>query len=103
MGARISIQFEKKDEKSVVLFSHWGGEEFKKGAEDFVEELKQEIATTKNAVSYPLTRLEPQTVMVEFVRYITRGMERVESDLYLGVDSDDGDNSDYGHHVISLD
>lgn len=41
MGARISIQFEKENEKSVVLFSHWGGEEFAEQAEQYAEDLKE--------------------------------------------------------------
>jgi hypothetical protein len=40
--------------------------------------------------------------MVDFIREITDGMERVESDLYLGATDNDGDNSDNGHYVIKL-
>jgi hypothetical protein len=101
MGARISIQFEKDNEKSVVLFSHWGGEEFGTDAEQYAEQLKAEIADN-NGVN-PIDRLEPNTVMVDFIRSLTKDMPRVEGDLYLGVDEDDGDNSDYGHKLISLD
>lgn len=106
MGARISIQFENKggvlggDSKSVVLFSHWGGEEFLAQAKKYIRELKAE--TPKDAISRPLDRLEPETVMVDFIRYITKDLERVESDLYLGATENDGDNSDYGHHIIKL-
>lgn len=101
MGARISVQFTKGEEKSVVLFSHWGGEEFGDDAEQYAEDLKKEVA--ENGGVMPIDRLEPGTVMVDFIRSLTKDMPRVESDLYLGVDEDDGDNSDYGHRVISLD
>lgn len=100
MGARISIAFKKGDEKSVTLFSHWGGEGFMQEALDYVELLKVE---RKGEVSLPLDRLEPGTVMVDFIRHITQGMKRVDSDLYLAKDKNGGDNSDYGHHIIKLD
>lgn len=107
MGARISIQFKNKnafggerEDKSVVLFSHWGGEEFAKKAKSYVKKLKSEVE--KNDGVRPLDRLEPNTVMIDFIREITKGMDRVESDLYLGVSENDGDNSDYGHHIINL-
>jgi len=100
MGARISIQFEKENEKSVVLFSHWGGEEFAEQAEQYAEDLKNEVS--KNNGLNPLDRLEPNTVMVDFIRSITKEMPRVEGDLYLGINKNDGDNSDYGHKIIDL-
>ena len=40
--------------------------------------------------------------MVDFIRYVTKDKKRVESDLYLGKDETEGDNSDNGHHVIKL-
>lgn len=101
MGSRISIQFANGKETSPVLFSHWGGEEFIDEANTYLQELKAEQGDT--GISYPLDRLEPRTVMVDFIRYITKDLDRVSSDLYLGVDENDGDNSDYGHHVINLD
>lgn len=100
MGARISIQFANGNETSPVLFSHWGGEEFIDEVNTYLQELKAEQGD--NVITYPLARLEPRTVMVDFIRYITKNMDRVLSNLYLGVDENDGDNSDYGHHVIDL-
>lgn len=99
MGARISIQFANGNETSPVLFSHWGGEEFLDEVNTYLQELKAEVT---NKVTEPLDRLSPQTVMVDFIRYLTKDMERSSSNLYLGVDESDGDNSDYGHHVIDL-
>jgi hypothetical protein len=101
MGARISIQFSKGKEKSPVLFRHWGGEEFGIEAKTYVKKLKKEIKNNNGCT--PLDRLEPNTVMVDFIREVTKDMDRVDSDLYLGLDENDGDNSDYGHHIISLD
>lgn len=105
MGARTSIQFKNKEEKSVILFSHWGGEEFKRQAELYVIELKNDIFNTKKNLmlkNMPLGRLEPNTVMVDFIRDVTRELDRVDGDLYLGATENDGDNSDYGHHIINL-
>jgi len=99
MGDRVSIQFKKGEDISPVLFSHWRGMEFIEEARNYVKEL---IAEVGNSSMYPLDRLEPRTVLVDFVRYITQGEIRVKSDLYLGVNEDDGDNSDNGHFVIEL-
>ena len=98
MGDRISIQFENGGDKSVVLFSHWGGKEFLKEARKYVKELKAE----RKGRSTPLDRLEPETVMVDFIRHITKDEERIDSDLYLGFTETDGDNSDNGHFIINL-
>ena len=104
MGARVSIQFKKGYDKSVVLFSHWGGKEFVDVANSYVDKLKEEIIK-ESYQSFPLGRLEPQTVMVDFIRELVsrKASERVISDLYLGVSEGDGDNSDFGNHIINLD
>ena len=95
MGDRVSIQFKNGKEVSVVLFSHWDGMHFVKQAKEYVKKLNQNEGT-------PLSRLEPQTVMVDFVREITKDLEVVDSNYYFGFDSNDGDNSDNGHHIINL-
>jgi hypothetical protein len=100
MGDRVSIQFVKGNEKSVVLFCHWGGMEFVGEAQQYVDELKAE--RKDGVVRMPLDRLEPNTVMVDFIRYITKDLDRVDSNYYLAVDENHGDNSDNGHHVIEL-
>jgi len=99
MGDRISISFKKGDDESVVLFSHWGGKSFLEEARKYVKELKEE---RKRSLMFPLDRLEPETIMVDFIRHLTRDMSRVEGDLYLGKTPEDGDNSDNGHFVIDL-
>lgn len=103
MGNRVSIQFANENETSVVLFSHWGGMEFVDEAKQYVKDLKKEIESLRKEISSgPLTRLEPNTVMVDFIREFSKDMHRVESDFYLGKDEDDGDNSDNGHIIIHL-
>lgn len=99
MGDRVSIQFENDGEKSVVLFNHWGGMEFVKYARRYAEKLKHDVGTRETK---PLDRLEPNTVMIDFIRDIVKGEDRVESSLYLGATENDGDNSDNGHHIIKL-
>ena len=50
----------------------------------------------------PLDRLEPDTVIVDFIRHLTQNINEVESDLYLCKNAEEGDNSDNGHHIIKL-
>lgn len=100
MGARISVQFQNEDDKSVVLFNHWGGIEFRDTARDYVRDLRQAVKT--NGGVSPLDRMEVNTVMVDFIRHITKDVDRVEDSLYLAKDENEGDNSDYGHHIIDL-
>lgn len=105
MGDRISIQFKNRDSKSIVLFSHWGGKEFLKIARRYTKELIAEVGEEE---SYPLDRLEPKTVIVDFIRYLLEQKEvylskgRIASGIYFGKDENDGDNSDNGHFVITL-
>ena len=102
MGARASVSFRDENNKSIVVFSHWGGEEFHQKAKDYVRKLKEDIKIGKVNKSYPLGRLEADRVVIDFIREITKDMDRVESDLYLGKTEEDGDDSDYGHKTIDL-
>lgn len=102
MGDRVSIQFKNGEEKSVVFFSHWGGMEFVRVAREYAENLSERSG---REAEYPLDRLEPGTVMVDFIRCLVTEVDilhEVSSDYYLGVDENDGDNSDNGHHIIEL-
>ena len=101
MGDKISIAFKNGDEESVVLFSHWGGLSFYNAARDYVRKLKVRLKK-RDGISDPIGRLEPNTVMVDFIREVTKNMDLIEHDLYLGKDDNEGDNSDNGHHVIDL-
>ena len=98
MGDRISISFKTGESESVVLFSHWGGMGFLGAAEDYAKDL----VASREGHMMPLDRFEPGTVMIDFIRHITKRDERVESNLYLGATSGDGDNSDNGHFRINL-
>ena len=100
MGDRVSVSFRNGDEESVVLFSHWGGMAFVECAKDYVRRLKPEAE--KAGMTWPLYRLEPCTVMVDFLRELTAGMARVQSNYYLCRSPQDGDNSDNGHFSIDL-
>ena len=102
MGDRISIQFKNGEQQSVVLFSHWGGMKFREQAESYARSLAERNLKAEDRGDTPLQRLEPSTVIVDFIRHITKGMDAIEHDLYLGVDEHDGDNSDNGHFVIDL-
>ncbi len=99
MGDRVSVSFKNGLMESPPLFSHWGGMGFVETAKAYVQALRREVAGEE---TYPLDRLNPYTVMVDFIRFITEGMERVSSDLYIVSDTSEGDNSDNGHHVIEL-
>jgi hypothetical protein len=99
MGARVSISFVTGNEESVVLFCHWGGPEFVEMAKKYAKKLVKEVGTD---ILNPLDRLEPNTVMVDFIREITKNEERIKHNYYLGATENDGDNSDFGHHKIKL-
>jgi hypothetical protein len=99
MGDRVSIQFDKEGDKSVVLFSHWDGMDFVKEAKEYVKKLK---TYTGGKTTNPLDRMEPNTVMVDFIRHITKDKSRVEGNYYLAKSENEGDNSDNGHHIIKL-
>lgn len=104
MGDRISISFKNGSEESVAFFSHWDGMHPYKSAQAYVKLLKKMSADT-GGTRYPLDRLEPQTVMVDFIKWYLQneiGNEHVTSNYYLGVNGDDGDNSDNGHYTIDL-
>jgi len=99
MGNRVSISFRNREMESVAVFSHWGGMEFVEMARQYVRDLRQEVGTKK---MMPLQRLQPDTVVIDFIRHCTSHMDRVTGDLYLGKNDMDGDNSDNGHFVLDL-
>jgi len=108
MGDRISISFKTGEMESVTLFNHWGGKSFVETVEEYLNDLGQELK--EGDKMYPLQRREPNTVMVDFIRWLTlRGEfdssytgKRVMSSYYLGKDESDGDNSDNGHVCFIL-
>ena len=126
MGDRVSIQFKNKEMEwggeSVVLFHHWGGKKFAEFAKAWASDFKNNIKQyTKSKGNDPVTRLEPQNIMVQFLKYIsdnaqTHGLnynvyvdgkytkitDLLSYSMYFGKDENDGDNSDNGHHIIKL-
>ncbi len=125
MGDRVSIQFSHKGmewgNKSVVLFHHWGGEKFADFAKGWAIDFKMKVLKLQECKgSDPLSRLEPQNVMIQFIKALAdyptedfkyhyfKDGEYLYSDdylsysMYLGKDENDGDNSNNGHHIIEL-
>ncbi len=125
MGDRVSIQFSNKGmewgDKSVVLFHHWGGEKFADFAKGWAIDFKMKVLKLQEGKgSDPLSRLEPQNVMIQFIKALAdyptedfkyhyyKDDKYLYSDnylsysMYLGIDENDDDNSDNGHHVIEL-
>ena len=113
MGDRISIQFTNTTKgyaPSAILFSHCWGLSLLGVAQKYISKLKEEAAL--EGEGDPLYRLEPQIVMVDFIReFVCHPMHRIfnptnpriVSGFYLSVNTKSGDNSDNGHWVIDLD
>jgi len=130
MGDRVSISFqqetewyvkrkkEKHMEQSPALFHHWGGTHFPKFAFQWFKNVKAKYAKHGGD---PFTRMEPRNLMVQFIAHL-RNHEELRYDsfnkktkdydtddqllsysIYLGKDSNDGDNSDNGHYLIDVD
>ena len=113
MGDRVSVSFVNGPDESVVLFQHWGGMELPRLAQAYADDLCEQLQATAARTFPPIARLEPRTVMVDFVRWLAlRGdlatsfgeelKGRTTSDFYFGRTEDEGDNSDNGHHRIDL-
>lgn len=98
MGDRASISFKYDDDESVVLCDHWGGEEFLEETEAWAKRFIREHPPEKH-ISTPITRLEPNTLMVLYIQDL--GYDESRS-LYLGKTTEDVDNSDCGHKTIDL-
>lgn len=99
MGNRASVSFKKGKWVSATLNSHWDGKGLFAAARKCVKELK------RNAHKYrglPIGRGDPDTVMVEFVRQLTKDLPIVDGNYRLVPSPDDSDNSDQGHVTIEL-
>ena len=74
----------------------------------YLKELREEISNLNHPNGMPLDRLEPGTVLVDFIRWMAghelagADRQRITSNFYLGTDESDGDNSDNGHVFIDL-
>ena len=125
MGDRVSISFRKTEEtyggptekktrleESPALFHHWGGTELPKVAFRWFKKVRK---ATEGKRSDPFTRLEPRNLMVQLIGTLARekwdqystGTGKHDTwmthSMYLGKDSQDGDNSDNGHYTIDVD
>jgi hypothetical protein len=130
MGDRVSLSFQQKAEwyvnrkkeehmeQSPALFHHWGGTHFPKFAFQWFKKVKEKYGGKGGD---PFTRMEPRNLMVQFIahlrshedlRYSKFNSESKDFDtdddlicysIYLGKDSNDGDNSDNGHYIIDVD
>ena len=122
MGNRISIAFVRKDSfigncdgsnliESVALYSHSNGMDLVEDANQYVKELIGRIKANKVLEHNPIGRLEPGTVMVDFIRWLTakgefktwHGVDIVDSNYCLEIDGTVSDNHDNGHFLIDLD
>jgi hypothetical protein len=133
MGDRVSISFKQKrdtyggptekiviTDESPALFHHWGGTELPKVAFEWFKKVKTEAKELGG--SDPFTRLEPSNLMVQLIgtlarekwdqyttgltkdkKGITKHSTWMTHSMYLGKDSQDGDNSDNGHYTIDVD
>ena len=128
MGDRVSLSFQQKAEwyvnrkkaehleQSPALFHHWGGTDFPKFAFQWFKDVKAKYGKSGGD---PFTRMEPRNLMVQFIAHL-RNHEDLRYDrhyhgewstddellsysIYLGKDSNDGDNSDNGHYTIDVD
>lgn len=106
MGDRASIQFRNNDtnEQSVVLCSHWGGKHFHELAWQWAKEEQQRCEKGKGdyALSTPITRHEPNTMLVKFITDNADTWTKVGMP-YIGVDRSDVDDSDNGCFIIIFD
>jgi len=106
MGDRISFSFKDRRNESVAFFAHWSGMSMLESVEEYYKQLMEWIPEDNS--TYPLYRLEPETVMTDFILWFFAGRwddepyERVYTGYYLGKDHTDGDNSDNGHFVFDL-
>ena len=128
MGDRVSLSFqqetewyvkrkkEKHLEQSPALFHHWGGTHFPKFAFQWFKKVKEKYGKNGGA---PFTRMEPRNLMVQFIAHLrnhddlrydrhyngewSTDDELLSYSIYLGKDSNDGDNSDNGHYTIDVD
>ena len=102
MGDRISISFKNGDEESVALFSHGWGMLLADEARDYAwEHVLWSFSQPQNGAG-PSQRLEPATVLVNFIRFLADSSPEPQEDFHLGRNSEDGDNSDHGHYAIDL-
>lgn len=100
MGDRASVSFSCNGKESIILNSHWGGREFQDAAAEHGKRLVERAAKKKGVM--PIDRLEPDVVMVDFIRELTKDMDIVDGDYRVARSVDEVDNSDHGHLTVDL-
>jgi hypothetical protein len=105
MGNRISITFKYGESESIEMFSHWDGIRFYNVAIEYADHLICKICRLEKKGTIikgqlPLYRLDPETVMLDFIRWFSKREKLCE--INHGYSIGRGDNSDNGKHVIDL-
>ena len=98
MGDRCSIAFVNGDMKSVVFSANWTLPGLVREVVEYIDDLKAEIARQKPEIrkAFPLYRLEPDILIVDFIAWFTSDMVRVDEGLYLSKDHERACN--HGNH-----
>ena len=101
MSDSVSISFKNGDQESVILTSDWSCFAF---LDDIVIYHSQLVKTIKEQtaagnIRTPLFRKEPNTVMVDFIRWLTKRMRVVETDYHMSAKKNSGE---MGHCTFDL-
>lgn len=104
MGDRVNVRFMRDGQHSVWLYNQNAGMAVVEAAYEYAEELGKRMGDPKG-VSTPLYRLEPDIVMVDFIRFMRPAMapnasDMVESGWRLRADPIDADEN--GNWTIPL-
>jgi hypothetical protein len=108
MGERIAVRFVRKagkhlgpelweepEEKSVVIYSHWGGDDY--ALRNRAQRWVKHLPTQGSGINDPSSRREPSALIVEFVQ--TEGREFVDR---LLPDMKSGKGLDWGLWEIDV-
>ena len=96
MGDRGSITV-KSDRPMPVLFRHWGGAP--ESMQELVDKLKAALAAKDQGSNDPYVRRDPESALALLVKL---AVDEDGYSAYLGMDRNDGDNSDNGHYMLDL-
>ena len=88
-----------EDDHSVALFSSDDGMGLVRLASAYMDELRDHAKLSCSSDT-PLERLEPQTVMVDFIRHITVPFKRIGWNYSLYPSTMYGPETDLGHYVL---
>lgn len=102
MGERSSVSFKGSDgEESPAVYSSWGGLSLPSSALQFARDLAE--AKKDSDGRWPLDRLEPDVVILEFIRKgLDAGMITTEGTWRIRQQGSDTFADTWGHYVIDL-